>query len=116
MQCQARYQRTLNPALKKGVWSEEEDARLRKAVAAYGNAWIDIAAMIPGRTNDQCRDRWSEVNLDRMKIAWTEQDDQELLHCVETMGKRWKAISLKLGEGKTGPVVCSFSIIVICYL
>ena len=46
--------------IKRGAWSAEEDTRLTMAVEGYGHSWIDVAGAVPGRTNDQCRDRWLE--------------------------------------------------------
>jgi hypothetical protein len=36
----------------------EEDAKLAEAVAEFGNNWIKVATLIPGRMNLQCRRRW----------------------------------------------------------
>ncbi|KAF8974614.1 hypothetical protein BDZ97DRAFT_38184 [Flammula alnicola] len=102
-QCQNRWQKTLNPALRKGAWTEDEDERLRKAVAGYGSSWVHVATAIPGRTNDQCRERWTEhLKLSSAKIIWTEEEDKILLDTVKDVGNQWKAISFKLGSNKTG--------------
>uniref|UniRef100_A0A8H8CLM0 Uncharacterized protein n=1 Tax=Psilocybe cubensis TaxID=181762 RepID=A0A8H8CLM0_PSICU len=102
-QCQGRWQKTLNPALRRGAWTEEEDELLRKAVAGYGKSWAQVSTAIPGRTNDQCRERWTEhVNLSSVKITWSEAEDKQLIELVEELGKQWKSISLKIGGNKTG--------------
>ncbi|EIN10338.1 hypothetical protein PUNSTDRAFT_132431 [Punctularia strigosozonata HHB-11173 SS5] len=59
---QARYLRTLDPRLKRGAWTREEDERLREAVAVWGKSWVDVAECINGRNNEQCRDRWSNIS------------------------------------------------------
>ncbi|KAF8639650.1 hypothetical protein AX17_000915 [Amanita inopinata Kibby_2008] len=64
-QCEGHYSRTLEPSVKRGPWSKEEDTRLHIAVEAYDHSWIEIASTIQGRTNDQCRERW----LDLQKAA-----------------------------------------------
>ncbi|TFK43183.1 hypothetical protein BDQ12DRAFT_661894 [Crucibulum laeve] len=106
-QCQGRYNNTINPAIKKGLWTGEEDARLRKAVASYGNSWIDVAAMMPGRTNDQCRERWTDHLSIGTKSGWTDDEDKVLWDLVASMGHKWKAISERIGGGKTGST-CRF--------
>jgi hypothetical protein len=58
---QARYLRSLDPSLKRGAWTSEEDARLREAVKVWGKSWVDVAECIEGRNNEQCRDRWSNL-------------------------------------------------------
>jgi hypothetical protein len=57
-QCRHRWVKTLDPNINTGKWSGEEDAKLTGAVQKFGNDWVQVAAMIPGRTNAQCRDRW----------------------------------------------------------
>ena len=107
-QCQTRWSKTLDPTLKRGNWTEEEDERLRKSVAAYGALWVQVAPAISGRTNDQCRERWHElVNLSKERSQWTEADDKILLENVKLIGNRWKSIGLKIGNNRTGPAVSS---------
>ncbi|KAF5370147.1 hypothetical protein D9758_001280 [Tetrapyrgos nigripes] len=91
-QCQMRYTRTLDPALKKGAWSPEEDARLRSAVSILGTSWQDVAAFVPGRNNDQCRERYTDC-LSHEEKVWTPEEDTELLTSVARWGLKWKIIS-----------------------
>ncbi|CAJ0849579.1 10016_t:CDS:2 [Entrophospora sp. SA101] len=53
-QCQARWTEALDPRIKKGKWSPEEDEILKEGVRLYGRCWIRIAEMITGRTQRQC--------------------------------------------------------------
>lgn len=111
-QCQNRWYKSLDPALQRGSWTEEEDDRLRKAVAGYGSSWVQVASAIPGRTNDQCRERWHEhLNISTEKAAWSEAEDTILLEKVKIIGNRWKTISLTIGNNKTGPNVSP----IVCY-
>ena len=106
-QCQNRYQRTLDPTLKRGGWSPAEDAKLHLAVSAYGNSWVDVAVMMEGRNNEQCRDRWNErldpsINRD----AWTGEEDALLIGFVGELGEsKWKAVSEKIGNGRKDSAV-----------
>ncbi|KAJ3560042.1 hypothetical protein NP233_g11094 [Leucocoprinus birnbaumii] len=103
-QCQTRYVRSIDPDIKRGVWSIDEDERLRKAVAVFGNSWVDIAGVLPGRTNDQCREHWGEISTNKVaKGEWTPEEDQQLLELVKELGNKWKAISIRLGGRRTGP-------------
>jgi hypothetical protein len=105
-QCQIRWSKTLDPTLRRGNWTEEEEERLRKAVSGYGSLWVQVASAISGRTNDQCRERWHEnVNSSTEKSTWTEAEDNILLENVKLIGNRWKSISLKIGNNRTGPAV-----------
>jgi hypothetical protein len=58
IQCRHRWAKTLDPEINNGKWSGEEDAKLTDAVKKFGNDWVQVAAMIPGRTNARCRHRW----------------------------------------------------------
>ncbi|PPQ69389.1 hypothetical protein CVT24_001658 [Panaeolus cyanescens] len=101
-QCQNRWCRTVNPELRRGAWTAEEDELLKKAVAAWGTSWMQIAAHIPGRNNDQCRDRWAEyLSPSSSQAPWTEEEDEKLLEYVAEMKNQWKAIGLKIGN-RTG--------------
>lgn len=44
-----------------GRWSEEEDIALKQAVAVYGLKWSSVAKLVPGRTDVQCRERYTGV-------------------------------------------------------
>jgi hypothetical protein len=108
-QCQSRYVRSLEPSLKRGSWSEEEDERLRVAVSVYGNSWTDIAPLISGRSSEQCRDRWTDkIRPYVSKGKWTEEEDQNLLDAVEALSaSKWTEISQRVG-GRTDSMVRMF--------
>jgi hypothetical protein len=53
--------------VRKGKWSEPEDALLRAGVQTYGKCWIRIAESIPGRTQRQCRTRWVQLKYKEEK-------------------------------------------------
>jgi hypothetical protein len=57
----------------RGNWTEEEDEKLRKAVAEYsGKNWKKIAEQIPERSDVQCLHRWQKVlRPGLVKGPWT---------------------------------------------
>ncbi|KAJ3320295.1 hypothetical protein HDU76_000344 [Blyttiomyces sp. JEL0837] len=61
VQCIARYQEALDPTVKKGKWSREEDILLRKGMELHGRCWVKVAEGIVGRTQRQCRTRWLQL-------------------------------------------------------
>ncbi|KAG6918900.1 hypothetical protein DXG01_010555 [Tephrocybe rancida] len=102
-QCQVRYARAIDPTRKRGAWTDEEFARLAIAVGAYGTAWVEIAACMPGRSNEQCRERWSEhLGAASAHTVWSEEDDRALVAAVGELGNKWKEISVRVANGTTG--------------
>jgi len=101
--CQNRWFRTLDPSIRRGNWTAEEDAQLRLAVDLYGNAWMEVASVIPGRNNEQCRDRWTErLNPKVPRGKWTAEEDKRLISAVDELGVgKWKEVSERVGTGRT---------------
>jgi hypothetical protein len=94
-QCRDRWKKSLDPANRKkpGKWSTEEDAKLKEAVKKHGKKWVEVAAMVPDRTNDQCRERWVN-SLDPMngnKGKWSTEEDAKLTEAIQKLGKDWVA-------------------------
>ena len=48
--------------------------------------WNDIAILLPGRTNKDCRKRWSKIQVDIRKGAWTRDEDERLQQAVQQIG------------------------------
>lgn len=60
-QCRERWVNVLDPSLNRGQWTEEDDMRLRKAIAEHGYCWSKVAVCVPLRTDNQCRRRWKRL-------------------------------------------------------
>ncbi|OZJ05026.1 hypothetical protein BZG36_02145 [Bifiguratus adelaidae] len=93
--CRKRWFHSLDPSLRKGPWTAEEDEKLRQGVEMYPNQWSKIADMIPGRTDDQCAKRWRE-SLDPAidRSNWSSEDDALLMEKYKQLGSQWQQIAM----------------------
>jgi len=86
----------LDPALKKGDWTTDEDLTLINAQAMYGNQWTKIAGAVVGRSENSAKNRWNSAPIRRMKKKMTDDGtDPEL-----TVEKRPR--SPRAGKKKAG--------------
>ena len=101
-QCAHRWQKVLNPNIKKGAWSPDEDKLLRKALKTFGaGKWSRIATVVPGRNGKQCRERWyNHLQSDVKKDPWSLHEDQLIVHLRSALGNKWAAIARML-PGRT---------------
>jgi hypothetical protein len=79
----------------KKLWSADEDANLTHAVYTNGaRNWPMVAALVPGRTAKQCRERWM-VNLNPMlnRTKWTPAEDALIREKYDEFGPQWSKIS-----------------------
>jgi hypothetical protein len=109
--CRMRWERVLDPRLKKGLWSPDEDERLKACVKLCKTnnriTWRDISNAFKGtRSAKQCRERWKTV-LDPSinKSPVTEKEEQEIIQ-LRTM-RHWSfgKIAKRLGNNRTDAFV-----------
>ncbi|KAI8074406.1 hypothetical protein BC940DRAFT_43469 [Gongronella butleri] len=94
-QCLHRWLKSINPAIRRSKWTDEEDQALRGAVAVYGiGNWTSVQRHIPGRTDMQCRERWVNV-LDSSLNHGPFSDDEKakLIALIDQHGKKWSHIA-----------------------
>lgn len=102
--CRKRWFHSLDPRHKRGRWTESEDRTLVEAYERLGPQWQRVAQLIPGRTDDQCAKRWSDVLDPRISMRlreWNEEEDRKLLGLIERYGTKWTVISKEM-DGRTG--------------
>ncbi|XP_043095729.1 snRNA-activating protein complex subunit 4 [Puntigrus tetrazona] len=94
-----RWTTVLDPSLKKGPWSKEEDQLLRNAVAKYGiREWGKIRLEVPGRTDSACRDRYLDCLQENVKKGtWSKEEEELLKEKVEKYGVgKWTKIASEI--------------------
>jgi hypothetical protein len=113
-QCSRRWHGKLDSQIdpttaRVGRWTADEDKKLKDAVLTHGaNNWKAIAALVLGRTREQCRNRWCatlDSNIDPTTARagkWTVDEDKTLRDAVVSCGgKNWELIAaLVLGRTK----------------
>ena len=73
-QCRERWFNHLDPRIKKGPWNEEEDRILIEAQAKLGNRWCEIAKMLPGRSENNVKNRWNSAMRRRYQAKKANED------------------------------------------
>lgn len=58
-QCRDRFQNYLNPSLKNGQWTVEEDQLLFQKIAEYGKKWKLISKFFPNRSHNNVKNRYN---------------------------------------------------------
>uniref|UniRef100_A0A8C8HII2 snRNA-activating protein complex subunit 4 n=1 Tax=Oncorhynchus tshawytscha TaxID=74940 RepID=A0A8C8HII2_ONCTS len=98
--CQLMYRWTqvLDPTLRKGHWSKEEDEMLLRAVAKHGAGnWWKMRQDVPGRNDSQCRDRYVDVLIGNVKKGpFDEEERAQLRQLVEKYGCKWAKIAAEM--------------------
>lgn len=86
----------------KGVWTREEDDKLRAAVMASKPVmWEVVARSVEGRSPKQCRERWMyRLHPDLKKTPFEHWEDQVIYEQKKKIGNRWTQIAAQL-PGRT---------------
>jgi hypothetical protein len=66
-QCKDRWQKYLNPDIKRCSWTPDEDAALRKRYDELGPKWARIAAFLPNRTDYMVKNRFAQLRRHEQK-------------------------------------------------
>ncbi|XP_021269479.1 snRNA-activating protein complex subunit 4 [Numida meleagris] len=94
-----RWTKSVDPSLKKGPWTPEEDAMLLAAVEKYGERdWYKIRTEVPGRSDAQCSDRYLKaLRRDVKKGKWSLKEEEQLIDLVQKHGLgHWSKIASEL--------------------
>ncbi|KAI8598604.1 hypothetical protein EDD21DRAFT_295991, partial [Dissophora ornata] len=82
--------RKFHPQNNLGIWSKEDDDKLKELYAKHKNQWTLIGQNL-GRIADSCRDRYRNHLKDQDTSAvgtWSSEEDERLLDVLQDMAER----------------------------
>ncbi|XP_010556667.1 PREDICTED: transcription repressor MYB6 [Tarenaya hassleriana] len=66
--CRLRWINYLRPDLKRGAFSQEEENLIIELHAVLGNRWSQIAAQLPGRTDNEIKNLWNSCLKKKLRL------------------------------------------------
>ncbi|KAJ0426705.1 hypothetical protein BJY00DRAFT_306702 [Aspergillus carlsbadensis] len=87
-------------------WTTDEDRILQEEVKTqlqtdgpHGSRnWSAIAEKLPGRSNKDCRKRWTKISLSSRKGTWSGAEDHLLRKAVAKVGFQWTKVAEMVGS------------------
>ena len=83
-QCRERWFNHLDPTLNKGRWTQEEDDILFTAQERVGNKWSKIAELLPGRAENDVKNRFNSSAKKKWKVLQARRVPHRRLAAAET--------------------------------
>jgi hypothetical protein len=94
-QCNQRWCRALDPAIIRSQWDGDEDQKLLRAVELLGKTnWCQVAKIIPGRTDLQCRYRYLQLGRQKQVAQHAQDVPAKQSGLDENAKKRRNSISI----------------------
>ncbi|XXG78850.1 hypothetical protein AAC387_Pa09g0025 [Persea americana] len=81
--CRLRWINYLRPDLKRGTFSQEEENLIIELHTVLGNRWSQIAAQLPGRTDNEIKNLWNSCIKKKLRQSGIDPNTHKLLSEVE---------------------------------
>ncbi|XP_031126124.1 transcription factor MYB61-like isoform X1 [Ipomoea triloba] len=85
--CRLRWINYLRPDLKRGTFSQEEENLIIELHALLGNKWSQIAARLPGRTDNEIKNLWNSSIKKKLRQKGIDPNTHKPLSQVENAEK-----------------------------
>ena len=97
-QIMQRWRQVLNPTLRKGAWTKEEDDQIVEWVKQHGTGkWKELSLTMEGRIGKQLRERWcNHLDPSLKREQFTEQEDNVIIAMHQSIGREWHKIAKAL--------------------
>ncbi|TYG61533.1 hypothetical protein ES288_D07G156300v1 [Gossypium darwinii] len=89
--CRLRWINYLRPDLKRGTFSQEEENLIIELHALLGNRWSQIAAQLPGRTDNEIKNLWNSCLKKKLRQRGIDPVTHKPLSEVENGGEDSKS-------------------------
>ncbi|ESQ35917.1 hypothetical protein EUTSA_v10008000mg [Eutrema salsugineum] len=91
--CRLRWINYLRPDLKRGAFSPEEESLIVELHAVLGNRWSQIAARLPGRTDNEIKNLWNSSIKKKLKQRGIDPNTHKPIAEVESFSDKDKPTS-----------------------
>lgn len=89
--CRLRWINYLRPDLKRGAFSQEEENLIIELHAVLGNKWSQIAAQLPGRTDNEIKNLWNSCLKKKLRQRGIDPNTHKPLSEVEIEEEKAKS-------------------------
>lgn len=97
--CRLRWINYLRPDLKRGTFSQQEENLIIELHAVLGNRWSQIAAQLPGRTDNEIKNLWNSCIKKKLRQRGIDPNTHKPLSEVEVNGEEKAPTTTTINNG-----------------
>ncbi|GAB2269782.1 hypothetical protein Dimus_004701 [Dionaea muscipula] len=103
--CRLRWINYLRPDLKRGMFSQEEEDLIVELHKSLGNRWAQIAAQLPGRTDNEIKNFWNSCLKKKLMKQGIDPATHEIVTVTEEESRGEKESSQKFSSLPPPPLM-----------